>query len=240
MSDFRKPNELDAVMSSVRKMVEEHDLPNRADPSDQRAVERFVLTQALRVDNTEDVADDDAEPVKDDLIAPLEEPGQQEEATLSVVETPKRIEAEVVPIKSVDLDVETAGDAPLQGLDATIAALDAATGEQPAALQGATEFDPSEWAASAGPADDDLAQDESFDQELTAEAYQDPGLTAFLADPDAARKPEAVIDQDELRLLVSQIVREELSGELGERMTRNLRKLVRREMQRILAEREFD
>ncbi|MGR3320340.1 MAG: hypothetical protein ACU0DK_00225 [Pseudooceanicola sp.] len=43
-----------------------------------------------------------------------------------------------------------------------------------------------------------------------------------------------MIDEEMLRDLVSEIVREELQGALGERITRNVRKLVRREIQRAL------
>lgn len=51
---------------------------------------------------------------------------------------------------------------------------------------------------------------------------------------------EAVMDEETLRQLVSDIVREELQGALGERITRNVRKLVRREINRALASRDFD
>lgn len=43
------------------------------------------------------------------------------------------------------------------------------------------------------------------------------------------------IDEESLRQLVADVVREELSGELGERITRNIRKLVRREISRALS-----
>lgn len=46
---------------------------------------------------------------------------------------------------------------------------------------------------------------------------------------------EALMDEESLRRLVSDTVREELQGPLGERITRNVRKLVRREIQRALA-----
>lgn len=46
---------------------------------------------------------------------------------------------------------------------------------------------------------------------------------------------ESVMDEESLRELVADIVREELQGALGERITRNVRKLVRREIQRALA-----
>ncbi|NAZ35746.1 hypothetical protein [Rubellimicrobium sp. CFH 75288] len=42
-------------------------------------------------------------------------------------------------------------------------------------------------------------------------------------------------DREMLRALVAEVLREELQGELGERITRNVRKLVRREILRALA-----
>jgi len=46
------------------------------------------------------------------------------------------------------------------------------------------------------------------------------------------------LDERALRALVAEVVREELQGELGERMTLNLRKLVRREILQALAARK--
>ncbi|WP_146193136.1 hypothetical protein [Maritimibacter sp. 55A14] len=51
---------------------------------------------------------------------------------------------------------------------------------------------------------------------------------------------ESILDEEALREMIVQTVREQLTGELGERMTRNVRKLVRREIQRALASREFE
>lgn len=51
---------------------------------------------------------------------------------------------------------------------------------------------------------------------------------------------EAVLDEAALRDLVAEIVREELMGSLGERITRNVRKLVRREIHRALNSQDFD
>lgn len=48
------------------------------------------------------------------------------------------------------------------------------------------------------------------------------------------------LDEGALRAMVSDVVREELTGPLGERITRNVRKLVRREIYRILSSQEFD
>ncbi len=51
---------------------------------------------------------------------------------------------------------------------------------------------------------------------------------------------EAMLDEEALRDMVSEIVRQELQGALGERITRNVRKLVRREIHRALASQELE
>jgi hypothetical protein len=48
------------------------------------------------------------------------------------------------------------------------------------------------------------------------------------------------IDEDMLRQMVIDIVRQELQGALGERITRNVRKLVRREIHRMLISQDLD
>jgi hypothetical protein len=57
---------------------------------------------------------------------------------------------------------------------------------------------------------------------------------------EAPQTETAVLDEDMLRDLVAEIVRQELQGELGERITRNVRKLVRREIHRALTAQLFD
>ncbi len=55
-----------------------------------------------------------------------------------------------------------------------------------------------------------------------------------------ATEDTAVVDEEMLREMVVDIVRSELQGALGERVTRNVRKLVRREIQRALAAHNLD
>jgi hypothetical protein len=45
-----------------------------------------------------------------------------------------------------------------------------------------------------------------------------------------------ILDEESLRAVINAIVREELQGELGERINRNLRKLVRQEISQFLEE----
>lgn len=77
--------------------------------------------------------------------------------------------------------------------------------------------------------DTDLHDDQSAD---AAETPTDDGFD-YSAD-------EQLIDEDALRDLVSDIVRAELQGALGERITRNVRKLVRREIHRALTAQDLE
>ena len=73
------------------------------------------------------------------------------------------------------------------------------------------------------PAGHSLAQAAEFSPEATASG-DDQGL---------------MLDEAMLRDLVSEIIRQELQGALGERITRNVRKLVRREIQRALQSQDY-
>ncbi|MEM6277006.1 MAG: hypothetical protein AAF714_08640 [Pseudomonadota bacterium] len=78
--------------------------------------------------------------------------------------------------------------------------------------------------------------DRMKDDPFTATAPAEDGLEAFPVDVfEPEPEPEVALDEEQLRDMVAEIVREELQGELGERITRNVRKLVRREVNRALA-----
>ena len=74
---------------------------------------------------------------------------------------------------------------------------------------------------------DEIAEPTGQSTDVVVEAAPD-------AVPDTT-EAEETLDEAALRQLVSDIVREELQGVLGERITRNVRKLVRREIQRALS-----
>ncbi|MBN2759739.1 MAG: hypothetical protein JXQ79_04505 [Rhodobacteraceae bacterium] len=63
-------------------------------------------------------------------------------------------------------------------------------------------------------------------------ARLEEALAITPAEPE--RSTDTVIDEDVLTQIVAKIVRQELQGELGERITRNIRKLVRAEVAREL------
>lgn len=85
---------------------------------------------------------------------------------------------------------------------------------------------------------------EAVVEETVAEAPQEIPEAIIEQEPvqaeDIFGAPEDILDEDALRDLVSDIVREELQGALGERITRNVRKLVRREIHRALAAQELE
>jgi hypothetical protein len=68
------------------------------------------------------------------------------------------------------------------------------------------------------------ADDDSGDGETLATGIAAPAL------------PAPNLDEAALRAMINAIVREELQGELGERINRNLRKLIRREIAEFLEE----
>ncbi len=77
-----------------------------------------------------------------------------------------------------------------------------------------------------------------------------PEVSAGTAQDNSAEAPEAevlqadgediFVDEEVLRELIADVVREELQGSLGERITRNLRRMVHREVERALALRKYD
>ena len=74
-------------------------------------------------------------------------------------------------------------------------------------------------------------------------AVQSPRLRMAPPEQDEPRSlfhepDELPLDREMLRSLIGEVLREELQGTLGERMTRNVRKLVRAEIRRALAEGE--
>ena len=91
---------------------------------------------------------------------------------------------------------------------------------------------------------DDTGDSDYSGTEAPSMTWEDTSAVADAADAaidsDVFASPEDFLDEDALRDLVSDIVREELQGALGERITRNVRKLVRREIHRALAAQELE
>lgn len=107
---------------------------------------------------------------------------------------------------------------------------------------------PAEEAAPSHPASenaDDGAESNVRDLTARREQYAGAGPSGDAERPgdgavDLFEDEDVILDEAMLRDLIAQIVREELQGTLGERITRNVRKLVRSEIARALASRDLD
>ncbi|QYX56761.1 hypothetical protein K1T73_17280 [Roseovarius sp. SCSIO 43702] len=102
------------------------------------------------------------------------------------------------------------------------------------------DSDESEGTSDADPAESGGTWD--TDEAADGEPMADPapmdlgeGLRSERRDRRDEAGAEDILDEETLRELVAEIVREELQGTLGEKITRNVRKLVRREIHRALA-----
>lgn len=84
--------------------------------------------------------------------------------------------------------------------------------------------------------------DESEGRDRDMRGAESPGSHDLTAESRALDRVEAgaLVGDAALRELVAEIVREELTGEFGDRITRNVRKLVRREINRVLSGRNDD
>ena len=86
--------------------------------------------------------------------------------------------------------------------------------------------------------------DNAFAADLTDDANASQPAEAVGIDMAAienmiASKLDDLTDNDALRSMIVKVVHEELNGELGERITRNVRKLVRREINRVMTSRDL-
>ncbi len=211
------------------------DRPDDADglESDQEALEAFFDVAAAEDEEAMFAADDEAD-------APISE------APISEAHPSETDAEDDDPFNPV---AEDADEAPL---GPTVAALETAIGETP------DQWEPDgaggdEYAGT--PVETLQWEDHAEVPETTPERSRDRAngptpATGFAAMADDAgtgamdtsdlMAEETILDEESLRELVTDIVREELQGALGERITRNVRKLVRREIHRALTAQELE
>lgn len=123
---------------------------------------------------------------------------------------------------------------------------DLAAASEPMAWPDAAPFahvedDQIETASNVLHAQDAWPQPQAYQPQSDADPEQEvkPAETA-LQTLEQDQMPALEIDEETLRLMVVDIVRQELQGALGERITRNVRKLVRREIHRMLISQDHD
>ncbi|MEO1732774.1 MAG: hypothetical protein AAFR45_03975 [Pseudomonadota bacterium] len=155
-----------------------------------------------------------------------EEP-QQSDATEEPIVLSEPVEKSVEAADEAEASVEavSAVDERAQSLSEKLEALEAAINRSDEAW----EPDGSDAPSFSGP----RAQAMSWQDEM-------PNAEVFDRDDPLMPEEDGFLDEESLRELVTDIVRQELQGALGERITRNVRKLVRREIHRALTAQELD
>ncbi|MET4130372.1 hypothetical protein [Roseovarius sp. MBR-6] len=253
MSDPVTNVDIEDVLASIRRLVSGGSEQERAAPSRNEAAERLVLTPALRIDEGDAPQKDvfAAEPVvtNDDLHKSGDLPDDLPE-TETETESEAGTGFETEAGSAAEAEAETASDeaatteaAASPDRTAQSADMWEPDGDDEDAFSDASEAPRLEWRD----ADPEFAPEAvSFDpDEMAADDLASESFArSWDAEDEAVAAPfeldEAVIDEEALRDLVAEIVRQELMGTLGERITRNVRKLVRREIHRALTSQDFD
>ena len=213
MSDPVKTEEIEDVLSSIRRLVS--DEPGLRSPApephrDSAQADKLVLTPAFRV------AEDAAAPEQDVTPAAAEAPAEGE-AGSPAPGSPETAAGE-------------------RGPEAGLAEVEEVSWQEIPFRHRVAELE-----AAVAESDEDWEPDGS-EIDVPGRALgrlEGEGAADQPDEGDPAGGDESLIDEESLRELVAEIVRQELQGTLGQRITRNVRKLVRQEINRALASREL-
>ncbi len=262
MSEPVSNAEIEDVLSSIRRLVSS-DVAESQDAVADEPAAKLILTADFRVPEPDDTPseEDAAQDTQEAEVSEAEASDAGDDTPFEFHHTERSTDedtqtAQAEPdqedtFEGTNADsnevwqdlAEQAEDAALDedgatpSLESTIADLEAAIGQQ----NGEWEPDGSDFEEDADAEEvmSEPVQDwiDGTAQEVGAEAA---ALEDEAEDTDLFGGEESVIDEETLRDMVSDIVRQELQGALGERITRNVRKLVRREINRVLAAQDFE
>lgn len=264
MSKANSNVETDTILRTVRRVAEGAKQTQAASKSAQPK-ERLILSQRLRVASRDvlmlepkhavgvtrkqrvDAAKAPSD-VKDVLL--LDEPVVPDAAMAearSKSRDAKTNTDQTTPLKTATSTRQSAprkaalGDLDVDDLTAKIAALETAIAKTP------DQWEPDGTSPDAYSGTESNAM--SWEESVELDAKGEPLTGAAMRTQNAPKETnsaideaavEALVDEEKLREIVALIVRSELRGVLGERITRNVRKLVRREIQQALAMQDRD
>ncbi len=236
MSEPVSNAEIEDVLSSIRRLVSESTGETSPDSEGDNTSEKLVLTPAFRVL-------DRAEAVKkpEEITAHLPEPELEPEQAASSALEQKIAVLEAAIGDSYDEwepdgSEEQVMDAEPDVLIRATPAHQESAHQESAHQEPASEEEP-ENAPEAEPAEETgEVLEATFVKVEAAEATREQDTPVA----EDVAEDSSYLDEEALRDLVSQLVREELQGHVGERITRSVRRLVRREIQRSLAIRDLE
>lgn len=256
MSDAVTNVEIEDVLSSIRRLVAQGDTPREAvfshknsKPAEQPS--KFVLTPALRVAQDVDAvsveSDADVTPaaaplvltIADMMQEPLLHDGMSELERASLEATIAELEAAVMS-QAEEWEPDGTGTVLTSGFADAFAAMQADDeDDEVSASEPVVTLHPqrAETAFRRVPVDAPVidAQTDHGDA-LPARAAHGTPIPDNLDETLAAYSADgAKLEHAEMRALVAEVVRQELQGDLGERITRNIRKLVRAEVNRAMS-----
>jgi len=234
-------------------------------PAEKPAVlDKLVLTPSLRVAEapetvavSEDTSEPEAEVEAKPEIEAADEVEHATEAGEHHAEVSEEAQPEAVSEESAERAAETE-QTPEQSADEHVNAPEGESlKDRIEQLEAAVSSQDGEWEeendesvetlqwedhGNEGTSDENMSAPEAFaehhhDFDAADEADK---ITEAEDEYDFLAGDETLLDEDTLREMVADIVRQELQGALGERITRNVRKLVRREIHRALMAQEFE
>lgn len=245
MSEAEKTLEVEDVLSSIRRLVAERPKPVEV-AVQAPSVEEYAeintpdLPQPEANDFVDTINASIAKITEENNVEPSEAPTQEDELsanvdafvaneTAQIIEEPQPVTEKAEPfVLRADMAAvvtETEPERPVSDFSQN----DPTDSGPEAAFQDIPE-DVEERPYSQGMAEDVEAIPCSED---------DGAEDADIIEAAAPDQDALFVDEDTLREIVSELVRSELQGDLGDRITRNVRKLVRREIHHALASRNF-
>ena len=253
MSEAMSSVEIEDVLSSIRRLVSEDLRPGMRPASARQPEEKLLLTPAFRV------ATEAAPPIppQGEPAASPSRPAPLPRLHLGAGPVIERLAATLeraVEAQDVEWESETGDPVPMvsqmewtetgwktveQDPVAPEAAVPDRQADDPTPAWAQDDPEPAETAGFEPAHNRPIAEPDAYwaDQ---AEAEAVAELRAEDAGQFAASDAEVTFDEQVLRDLVRDLIREELQGGLGERITRNVRKLVRAEIARALAAQELE
>ncbi|MGC3936388.1 hypothetical protein ACOTTU_01135 [Roseobacter sp. EG26] len=245
--------DVEDVLSSIRRLVSDNKRP-ASGASDPQASDRLILSPNLRVapegvlrlqpEHAIDAADQPDTPKGHDGAADVadETPSHSNAEEVSEATITGAADDALPPLPNPLNDGEATGRSGgkasrIEALTAKIAALETAI----ARTSDQWEPDGNSRDDYSGTQSQAMAWQDSVELDATgAPVPVETQAGDNSADAGDGPDREQLLDEQALRDLVSDIVRSELQGALGERITRNVRKLVRREIHRALAAKELE